>query len=170
MARWPGARRSALLTFAAAYVVLFADFYLYFYPGGLQAIALMLAIALPAMGAAYGIFFFHWLYESERSVPYADYGFGIWLISSLASLIYMAVFAGLGALLPYGLERLELFGNTVQMVASRMTLASDYFEPVVGRNLALFVLLEVFACAYGKKEGMRLRASRPDAGPERSGP
>ena len=157
MRKWLGATRSALLTFAAAYVVLFVDFYLWSYPGWTQAVALMLAIVLPALGAAYGIFFFHWLFESEHSAPYADYGFGIWLISSLASLIYMAVFAGLGALIPYGLERLELFGDTVQMIASRMTLASDYFEPIVGRNLALFVLLEIFACAYGKKHGMRLR-------------
>lgn len=157
MRRWPGASRSAVLTFAAAYVVLLADFYLYFYPGGVQALALALAVVLPALGAAYGIFFFHWLFESERSAPYADYGFGIWLISSLASLIYLAVFAGLGAILPYGLQKLDLFGSTVQVIASRMTLASDYFEPIVGRNLILFVLLEIFACAYGKKHGMRVR-------------
>lgn len=158
MRKWPGATRSALLTVAAAYVVLFVDFYLYDYPGGLQALALALATALPALGAAYGIFFFHWLFESERSAPYADYGFGIWLISSLASLIYLAVFAGLGAMLAYGLQKLDLLGSTVQVIASRMTLTSDYFEPIVGRNLTLFVLLEIFACAYGKKHGMR-RAS-----------
>ncbi|WP_448952041.1 hypothetical protein [Labrys neptuniae] len=164
MRKWPGARRSALLTFAAAYVVLLVDFFaLGGYPGGTQAVALMLAIAVPALGAAYGIFFFHWLFESERSSPYADYSFGVWLLSSLASLIYMAVFAGFGALIPYAVQSTALFGDAAQVIASQMTLATDYFEPVIGRNLALFVLLELFACAYGKKEGMRVHQPRASA-------
>jgi len=156
MHRWPGSTRSALLTIAAAYVVLLADFYFWGLPDEQQIAVLLLGIFIPALGAAYGIFFFHWLFESERAAAYPDYSFGIWLISSLVSIVYMGIFAGFAVLIPYTIMQFpSVFPVAARAFAAHMMGAADYFTPFLWRSIGMFVVLEVFACAYGKKEGMR---------------
>jgi hypothetical protein len=160
MHKWPGSTRSALLTVAAAYVVLLADFYFWGLPDGQQIAVLCLSVLIPALGAAYGIFFFQWLFESGRAgADYAaDYSFGIWLISSVVSIVYMGIFAGFAVLIPYSITVLPgFFPVPARAFAIRMIEATDYFEPFLWRSIGLFVLLEIIACAYGKKEGLRRR-------------
>jgi hypothetical protein len=154
--RWPGSTRSALLTVAAAYVVLLADLYLWGIPDSTQIAVLAISILIPAVGAAYGIFFFHWLFESERAATYPDYSFGIWLISSVVSIVYMGIFAGFAALIPYTITLSPgIFPPGMRTFAAHMIGSVDYFEPFLWRSIGMFIILEIFACAYGKKEGMR---------------
>lgn len=163
MRKWPGSTRSALLTVAAAYVVLLADFYFWGLPDGEQIAVLLLSIFIPAIGAAYGIFFFHWLFESRRAgTNYAaDYSFGIWLISSLVSIVYMGIFAGFAVLIPYTVTLLpNVFPTPIRAFAAHMIGASNYFEPFLWRSIGMFIILEIFACAYGKREGMRRMTER----------
>lgn len=156
MRKWPGSTRSALLTIAAAYAVLLADFYIWGASDTMQAAILLTSIFIPAVGAAYGIFFFHWLFESERAAPYPDYGFAIWLISAVVSIVYMGIFAGFGILIPYTVTVMpSVFPTVARAFAVRMIGSADYFEPFLWRSIGMFIILELFACAYGKKEGMR---------------
>lgn len=175
MLKWPGSSFSALLTVLAAYVVLFADFHFWGMPDWLQMVALLIGTFIPALGAAYGIFFFQWLFESERVAPYPDYSFGIWVISSLVSIVYMGVFAGFAALIPYGLAQLPwlspdqygvypaLIVGEIKVIASEMMRSLDYFEPFLWRSIGMFVVLEIFACSYGKRLGMRSYRPREQA-------
>jgi hypothetical protein len=156
MRRWPGSTRSALLTVVAAYVTLLADFYFWGFPDASQIAILAVSIFIPAVGAAYGIFFFHWLFESERAATYPDYSFGIWLISSVVSIVYMGIFAGFAALIPYSITLFPgVFPTELRVFAAHMIGSADYFEPFLWRSIGMFIVLDIFACAYGKKEGMR---------------
>jgi hypothetical protein len=166
MRRWPGSTRSALLTVVAAYVVLFADFYFWGLPDGQQVAVLLLSIFIPAIGAAYAIFFFHWLFESGRAgTNYAtDYSFAVWLLSSVVSIVYMGIFASFSVLIPYTMTLMPgLFPAAIRSFAVRLIGASDYFEPFLWRSIGMFIVLEIVACTYGKQEGLRYRRRRQEA-------
>ena len=166
--RLTGSRTSGLLTIGATYGLVFINIYLTGdrYVEMLMPDALM-ALLIPAIGAAYGVFFFHWMFESERVAPYPDYGVFIWLVSAVVSMFYAVIVLGLTYALVQSAEVIladpshppSAMTTAALMVVEPLWLGLamvvDFFQPHTGLNIALWFPLTIFCCAMGKRVGLR---------------
>jgi hypothetical protein len=140
----------------------------------------LVALLIPAIGAAYGVFFFHWMFESERAAPYADYGVFIWLVSAVVSLFYSVIALGLVYALVQSLQQI-LEAQTSDPAAPATGIVAalafavttplwyglevvvEFFKPNASLDIALWFPLSMICCWLGKRAGMRAR-QRAEAG------
>jgi hypothetical protein len=169
--RLTGSKTAGLLTLAACYVVVAIDVYL---TGASYAQTLtprlLVALLVPGIGAAYGVFFFHWMFESGRAAPYADYGVFIWLVSAVVSLFYCVILFGLVYAVTDSAVSALISALGPEQAQNKFALATlhvvlpfwsgqqalvEFFEPITGLNIALWIPLCMICCWGGKKAGLR---------------
>jgi len=171
MKKLTGSKTSGLLAIGATYVLVLVDIYL---TGGdfrlMTDPFFLMAVLFPAVGAAYGVFFFHWMFESGHVATYPDYGIVVWFISSIVALFYSVIFFGLiyaitdsavhAAIDAWMAEPQPGFAATVtsQVLAPfgyGFDALIELFKQMAGVNIALWIPLAMMCCWYGRKAGMR---------------
>ncbi|MDQ0393205.1 hypothetical protein [Labrys monachus] len=178
--RLAGSKTAGLLTLVATYVLVVLDIHLTGadYAQTLTP-ALLAALLVPGIGAAYGVFFFHWMFESGRAAPYPDYGVFIWLVSAVVSLFYSAILFGLVYAITDSVVDVLASSLGPEQSQNRLVLTAlhvllpfwtgqkalvEFFEPITGLNIALWFPLCMLCCWAGKRTGLRAAAARPAAG------
>ena len=169
--RLTGSKTAGLLTVLASYALVVLDIYLtdgsY---GDTLTPGFLVALLVPGIGAGYGVFFFHWMFESGRAAPYPEYGVFMWLVSTVVSLFYCVILFGLvyaitdsavGALISaLGPEQAQ---NKLALTALHILLPfksgqdalAEFFKPIAGLNIALWFPFCMICCWAGKRAGLR---------------